>query len=305
MLAPSYFITGASSGLGYHLALELVKRAAAKQAPLTLVLAARRESALLELRDALIAVYPAVKVYIKTLDVTRGTDAIHSAIIECHDAAGAIHGFVVNAGVFGPSRDVGSDPATVAHEESILRTNILGSLATVEAAMQYIKSHGINKTPAGAQIVGVSSVAATLLAPGLSTYAASKIALTTYLRVLAMETRGQNIAVTIVKPGFIKTPMIDHVQVPALFVTGVDPAVRGIASHIVRRTREAFVPWWPWAILDVLVVLAPSFLVVWLVRKLFHTTPLQPRDKPAEGDVVVNVAVDPSASAVAAPVAQQ
>ncbi|KAJ3373284.1 hypothetical protein GGF31_000717 [Allomyces arbusculus] len=305
MLAPSYFITGASSGLGYHLALELAKRAAAKQAPLTLALAARRESPLLELRSELMAAYPAVKVHIKTLDVTRGTNAIHSAIVECHDAVGALHGFVVNAGVFGPSRDVGSDPATAAHEESILKTNVLGSLATVEAAMQYIKSHSINKTSAGAQIVGVSSVAGTLLVPGVSTYSASKIALTTYLRVLAMETRGQNIAVTIVKPGFIKTPMINHVQVPALFVTDVDPAVRGIANHIVRRTREAFVPWWPWAILDVFVVLAPSFLVIWLARKLFHTTPLQPRDKPAEDHVLVNVAADPSASATAAPAAQQ
>ncbi|KNE72486.1 hypothetical protein AMAG_20528 [Allomyces macrogynus ATCC 38327] len=55
-LYPSYLITGASSGIGYSLALEFAKRARDADAPLALDITARREEALNDLRAAILDV---------------------------------------------------------------------------------------------------------------------------------------------------------------------------------------------------------------------------------------------------------
>ncbi|KAJ3348885.1 hypothetical protein GGF32_005921 [Allomyces javanicus] len=259
-LYPSYLITGASSGIGYSLALELAKRARDADVPLALAITARREEALNDLRAAILDVYPACVVVVKRLDVTAGIDVIRACIYECHEVMGPIHCFVVNAGVSARMREIGRDD-NFDNEAMVIQTNLLGSMATVDAAVRYIKQHGINQRDPGAHIVGMSSVNGSLLSLRGSSYCVSKAALNTYLRILALETRNDNIAVTILKPGFIDTPISQHIA------RRPERGAELMAYHIARKSSEAFIPGWPWVVLARLLSWAPGWLTIWMAKR--------------------------------------
>ncbi|KNE72261.1 hypothetical protein AMAG_16748 [Allomyces macrogynus ATCC 38327] len=264
-LDPSYFITGASSGIGYALALEFAKRARNANAPLALAITARREEALNDLRAAILEVYPACVVVVKRLDVTAGIDAIRTCINDCHVAMGPIHCFVVNAGVAARMREIGRDDS-FANDAMVIQTNLLGTMATVDAAVHYIKQNGINQSGLGAHIVGMSSVSGSLLFLRGSSYCVSKTALNQYLRVLALETRSDNIAVTILKPGWIDTPISQHIA-RRPFVIAPERGAELMAYHIARKSSEAFVPGWPWAVLVWLLSFAPGWLIILMAKR--------------------------------------
>jgi 3-oxoacyl-[acyl-carrier protein] reductase len=59
----------------------------------------------------------------------------------------------------------------------------------------------------GGRIINVSSVAATLVNPGQANYAASKGAINSFTRALAVELAGRGVTVNAIAPGFIETDM--------------------------------------------------------------------------------------------------
>ncbi|KAJ3370499.1 hypothetical protein GGF31_004089 [Allomyces arbusculus] len=260
-LYPSYLITGASSGIGYALALELAKRARAADVPLALALTARCEQPLEELRVAILNIHPCL-VVVKKLDVTAGIDAIRTCIDECHAAIGPIHCFVVNAGVAALMREIGRDDDFAA-DAMVIQTNLLGAMGTVDAAVRYIKRNYVNKLGPGAHIVGISSLAGSMLLPRFSSYSVSKAALNTYLRILALETRSDNIAVSILKPGYIDTPINQHMPTRPFMIT-VARGAELIASHIADKTAEAYVPGWPWTLVAWIVAWLPGWVILFL-----------------------------------------
>ncbi|KAJ3370500.1 hypothetical protein GGF31_004090 [Allomyces arbusculus] len=264
-LYPSYLITGASSGIGYSLAIEFAKRAHEADAPLALAITARREEVLNNLRAAILDVHPKCIVVVKRLDVTAGIDAIRACINECHAAMGPIHCFVVNAGVTARMREIGRDE-DFANEAMVIQTNLLGSMATVDAAVRYIKQRGINQRDPGAHIVGMSSVNGSLLSLRGSSYCVSKTALNTYLRILALETRDDNIAVTILKPGFIDTPISQHIAQRPFMITP-ERGAELMVNHIACKSAEAFIPGWPWAVLARILSWAPGWLIIWMAKR--------------------------------------
>lgn len=85
----------------------------------------------------------------------------------------------------------------------ILRTNVLGTvLPSREAVRRMSTTHGGQ----GGAIVNLSSVAARLGAPGeYVDYAASKAAVDTFTRGLALEVAAEGIRVNAVRPGIIET----------------------------------------------------------------------------------------------------
>jgi short-subunit dehydrogenase len=85
-------ITGASSGIGNALAFELAARG------YTLGLASRRSSRLQDIRDALLAKHPGVKVELAALDVDQ-VDTVQASLDDLFTRMGGADIVVVNAGV--------------------------------------------------------------------------------------------------------------------------------------------------------------------------------------------------------------
>lgn len=114
---------------------------------------------------------------------------------------GTVSALVNNAGVLETQRRV--EDLDEERLLRILRTNVLGTvLPSREAVRRMSRSHGGR----GGAIVNLSSVASRLGSPGeYVDYAASKAAVDTFTRGLALEVAGEGIRVNAVRPGIIET----------------------------------------------------------------------------------------------------
>jgi len=182
------WITGASSGLGRDLAIQL------SQKEWQLILSGRNRSALEHtktscLNPSLHRILPfdasdinAVNTALKSIDVTPSL-------------------VILNAGV---------SQRAVSYE---LDTNVLyystqvNYLTPVHIASSLLPDM---MQQSGGLIVAVSSVASVAGVPGRSAYASAKAALNIYMSTIATECYASGVRVTIVYPGFIQTPISVH-----------------------------------------------------------------------------------------------
>ncbi len=227
-MAKTVFITGASSGLGKGMAYEMASRG------YNVALAARRPLEdmardIADKHDRVTKAYP--------LDVTDG-HAVTRCLEQVASEFYSLDIVIANAGI-AETRFIGSgDFAAV---KAIIDTNVLGLMATVEAALPILRRQG------SGQIVGVSSVAGERGMPGMSAYCASKSAVKTYMQALRAETYNENIDVTTLAPGFISTPLNESMK-SRPFVVDLETGVRALCDKIERKASFSFVPVWPWAI---------------------------------------------------------
>lgn len=133
-------------------------------------------------------------------DVGRQEDVVR--LFETVDAhLGTVSALVNNAGVLETQCRV--EDLDEERLLRILRTNVLGTvLPSREAVRRMSTAHGGR----GGAIVNLSSVASRLGSPGeYVDYAASKAAVDTFTRGLALEVAGEGIRVNAVRPGIIET----------------------------------------------------------------------------------------------------
>ncbi|MCG7508612.1 SDR family oxidoreductase [Mesorhizobium retamae] len=133
-------------------------------------------------------------------DVGNEADVI--AMFEAVDRTfGGLDAFVNNAGVV--DRKARVDEMSVERLERMMRVNVVGSIL---CAREAIKRMSTLRGGKGGSIVNLSSIAATLGAPGeYVDYAASKGAIDTFTIGLAREVADEGVRVNTVRPGIIDT----------------------------------------------------------------------------------------------------
>jgi short-subunit dehydrogenase len=177
-------ITGASSGIGAATARAFASAGA------TVVLAARSAGPL----EQLAADLPGNPLAIPT---DLGNEAEACRLVERTVAErGRLDVLINNAGV-GLSEPV--ETLATADLERTLAVNLVGPLATIQAAVPHMRQRG------SGHIINVSSVLGCYPLPYAGGYAASKAALDRLTEALRMELRGSGIAVTLLRPGTTKT----------------------------------------------------------------------------------------------------
>ena len=245
-MAKTAFITGASSGIGRALALELAGRG------YDLFLAARRLDELERLRDEIAAADPSRRVEVRQLDVTDDAD-VAAAIAEAAERLGRCDIVVANAGL-GSSGPVGE--GRMAQDRRVIETNLIGAMATVDAAVAQFRRQG------GGQVVGIASVAGVRGLPGSGSYSASKAGLAVYLDSVRAETHREPIKVTTIAPGYIDTPINRDVK-SRPFLIDVQKGARITADLIERGAGYSTVPRLPWTVVAPLLRVIPTS---WLAR---------------------------------------
>jgi short-subunit dehydrogenase len=246
-VAKTVFITGASSGIGRALAQELAGRG------YDLFLTARRLDALDEVRADIAARDPGRRVEVRALDVTDTAD-VATAIAEAAERLGRCDIVVANAGL-GGSGPVGE--GNLERDRLIIETNVIGLMATVDAAVALFRRQG-----GDGQVVGVSSVAGVRGLPGSAAYSASKAAVAVYLDAVRAETYREPITVTTIVPGYIDTPINQDMK-SRPFLIDVETGARTTADLIERGVGYATVPRFPWTVVAPLLRVLPT---AWLVR---------------------------------------
>ena len=212
-------ITGASSGLGRALALEFAGPG------ITLHLAGRNAERLAEVAGAVRA-----KGAVATQTVVDVTDAPATAawVLGCP----ALDLVIANAGISaGPG---GANVETASQIRSVFATNVDGVFNTVLPAME-------RRTP---RIVLIGSIAGLIALPTSPAYSAAKAALDFWVSAAAPRAARDGIGLTLVRPGFIRTPMTAKNPYPMPGLMDADQAAKIIITGIARGQTFITFPWW-------------------------------------------------------------
>lgn len=214
-------VTGASSGIGRALVLELAARG-------WRVAALSRRAAALEAlaREAGPGCLPL------PADVSRPAE-LRACVQRAARELGGLDAVVANAGCGLPGRSAEVDLEAV---RELFAVNVLGALATFQAALPHVR-----RSRRGL-LVGISSLAAHRGGPGSGPYNASKAALSRLLETLRAELAGEGIRVLDVRPGFVRTPMTDRNTFSMPFLMEPDAAARRIARAMERRRSHLTLP---------------------------------------------------------------
>jgi len=182
-------ITGGSRGLGLVLARQLAREQA------KLVLAARDAAELERAAVDIRARYPSARVLTVAADIREQRDA-ERMIVAAVDRYGAVDVLINNAGIIqvGPI-----DHMQLADYEDAMRTHYWGPLYAILAALPYMRQQG------GGRIVNITSIGGRISVPHLVPYSASKFALVGLSDGLRAELARDNIVVTTVCPGLMRT----------------------------------------------------------------------------------------------------
>ena len=230
----SVLITGASSGIGEHLAWQLSHVGA------RLTLTARRRELLDRLAQRIAASGKPAPV-VAAADVTHDGD-LERAVSEALGAYGKLDVVVANAGfgVIGPIRKLSLEDYRRQFE-----TNVFGVLRTIFAALPALeKSRG--------HLAIVGSVSGWAASPGASPYSMSKFAVRSLANSITPELRLSGIKVTLISPGFVASDIrrIDNRgtlhagakdPIPEWLVMPTDRACRQMLRAIANGQREAIV----------------------------------------------------------------
>jgi short-subunit dehydrogenase len=221
-------VTGASGGLGAALAAKLAARG------VEVWLAARRQDALERNAAAIVAAGGAA--HALRMDLAHPDD-VARAVEKLDDESGGIDLVVANAAVAGLAAATPASRLTWPEARDLLQINLTGNVASIVPLIPRMLARGHG------HIVGISSTAALGPNPRFAAYAASKVALSYFLEGIGMELRPRGVAVTVVQPGFMRTPAADGVKEPMPFILETDEAVAIIDKAIRQRRRKLTFPW--------------------------------------------------------------
>lgn len=237
------WIVGGSSGLGLELAKLLDGRVSA------VAVSARSGKTLeaLEAGSRTIAAYP--------LDVTD-EEAVGQCVREIEAAHGPIDLVVLSAGTW----EIVSPPdLDVNAFKKSMEVNFMGVVNVLARLLP-----GMSRRQKG-QIAIVASVAGYRGLPKAAAYGPTKAALINLAEALRPELAAEGIALSIVNPGFVDTPMTASNDFPMPFLMPADEAARRLLHGLENKDYEIVFPRrLAWAMKALR--LMPNALFFWVVR---------------------------------------
>ncbi len=217
----TYWIIGASEGLGRALAEQLDKAGA------KLVLSARTKDRLEDLASGL------TDARVVPMDVTDAA-AVEEAVRE----AGMVDGMIYSVGAYEPLKAQDWEPDTV---ERICETNYMGGMRVLgHLAPDFARrDHG--------HLVLIGSLAGFTGLPGATGYGSSKAALMHMAENLYADLRKTNVKVQLVNPGFIKTRLTEKNDFHMPFIVTADKAAElTMAAMRSNRFQTSFPTVFSW-----------------------------------------------------------
>lgn len=226
-------ITGASSGIGRGLAVELAGRGA------KLGLVARRKEVLDEIITEIGANQNANESggsanVLAISGNVQEAESIRKAAEQLHSQFGRIDVLIANAGIGGNDDPARLDAAKFAN---VINTNVIGVSNSVAAVIPDMVKRG------SGQLVVISSLAAYRGLPKSAAYCASKAAVSAMFESLRLDLKPRGIDVTIIHPGFIKTPLTAGRRAKLPWFLDLEPAVRKMVNAIEKRKKSYAFPW--------------------------------------------------------------
>jgi len=239
------WITGASSGIGKAVAEKFAKEG------WKVAVSARRKELLDELaKNENISSFP--------LDVTDRSQ-INNTFKNILNEFGELDICLFSSGTYEPKDEQNIDPDKI---KNVINVNFLGVIDCVKVVEDYFK----NKKSGHVSIV--SSIAGYRGLPNSSGYGPSKAALTNFSESIYFDFKKFGVRVSVVSPGFIKTPLTDKNEFPMPFLKTPEYAADKIYDGLINK--NSFEIHFPKALTIILKIFSflPSKLYFGLVGRM-------------------------------------
>jgi len=258
MGAKRVLITGASSGLGKEMAVQLARRG------WRVAVTGRRAD---KLAEAARLVREAGGEPLTLQGGVEDLAGVRAHYAELKRAWGGVDWAVLNAGVSGDRRTV-FDAEDI---DRVFSANLQGAANWIDAVLPDMLA------ARSGTIAGVASIAGWRGLPRSGPYCASKAALITLLESLRMDVADTGVRVVTVCPGFVKSEMTDRNDPRDMWfmLETPDGAARMIAG-IERGARVVHFPWQLSLLVKWLVTPMPAALYEWLAPRLMRRRLLDP-----------------------------
>jgi short-subunit dehydrogenase len=215
------WITGASSGIGRELALQLA------QTGHSVIISARSAEALQELA----ALYPEHLLPLP-LDIADAS-SLELAKVKLSQLAPMLDLAILNAGT---CEYLDNGELDIELIRRVMAVNFDGTVNAAAIAIPLLKKV---KDPT---LYVVSSQVTTLPLTRSGAYGASKAALEYFFRCLRIDLMAAGIFIGLVRPGFVKTPLTDRNDFSMPWLWSADKAATRILTDIDRRKAEIVFP---------------------------------------------------------------
>ncbi len=219
-------LTGASSGIGSEMSLQLSRKGA------ILGLLARRQEELEKVQSDI--ENKGGKARIFAVDVTD-KDGVYAAANSLSGEFGKIDVMIANAGIGGGAvhaKDI--EPENFA---KVVNINLLGAVSALTAVLPDMMAKN------SGHLVAISSLAGFRGLPKSASYCASKSAMNALFESVRLDLLNTNIDVTIIQPGFIKTPLTSGREAQMPYLMELDVATNKIIRAIEKRRKFYAFPW--------------------------------------------------------------
>ena len=218
------WVTGASTGLGKALAIELANRG------WRVAVSARSADKLHALKNEV--KHPATIIPV-VADVTDA-DAVRQAVATIEKDHGPIVRAVLNAGTYDPMANQLFNASAYA---SLMNINTNGTANCLEPVIKHMADRKRG------QIAVVASIAGYRGLPNSVAYSSSKAALIALCEALTVDLDKHNIHLQVVNPGFVRTPLTDKNEFEMPFLMEPEDAARKFADGLDSTRFEVIFPW--------------------------------------------------------------
>lgn len=252
-------ITGASSGIGYELALRYLEQGA------KVLALARSEERLAQLASQFPHQCVPVKVDLANAGDSERAGEWISQQVQYLDIA------ILNAGTceYVDVNNLSREPF-----DKVMAINWQGTINSLLFCLPLLRKKKLsnkNSLTQRAQLVGISSMASILPMPRSQAYGASKVAMEYLFNSLRVDLANEPVDITLVRPGFVKTPLTDRNDFPMPFAQTTAEAADNILSGINKRHWLVQFPW-PLVWLMNSIACMPLRVQVWLLQKISRTS---------------------------------
>ena len=240
------WVTGASTGIGKALAIKFSKNG------WKVAISARRLELLEEIskKNENIFSFP--------LDVTNKNEC-SKIFSEIKNKFGQIDLCIFSTGTWDPKKEKEIDVEQI---ENVMKVNFFGTVNSIKSVEKYFKELGKG------HISIVSSIAGYRGLPNSTGYGPSKSALNNLTESLYFDFKRYGVRVSLISPGFIKTPMTDKNDFKMPFLKTTEYAAEKIYNGLVNtKAFEIHFPKQLTIVLKILKIL-PNWLYLRLVGKL-------------------------------------
>ncbi len=239
------WITGASSGLGEHVARALAKRGC------IVSITARREEQLAAIAADFdhMFIYPA--------DVTDA-EALKLVVAQMEEQHGPVDLTIFGAGA---SFSSSATELEIGNFAKTLDINVMGVTNALDAVLPHMLARRAGHISWIASVAGYGGL------PISPPYGASKAALINMAESMHGKLKQSGVTLSLINPGFVRTPMTDVNTFPMPFLMEPEAAAEKMIAGLRRKKFEITFPWQLVWILKVLNLL-PYWLYLPIIRRV-------------------------------------